>query len=648
MIPRKVARYGTWASPITADLIASQAVRLGGLAWDDEVLYWSEGRPTEEGRTVLVRWSASGQVIDVVRDPYSVRTRVHEYGGGAFWLGDGVIYFSNDADQRLYRCSQDTGPQALTVPLAMRYADGVFDSFRQRVLCVREDHTEQALAANHGEPINTIVAVDIRSGAQQILVRGADFYAAPRLSPDGRRLAWISWCHPNMPWDGTELWVADIDGDGMCHCLRKIAGGEAESISQPVWSPDGTLTFLSDRTGWWNLYRWRDGETWCLKEMAAEFGRPQWVLGLATYAYLTPDRIVCVFTQQARDQLGILEVGTGELRVFDLPYTSIGHVAVGPLGVAFRGAGPAHPSAIVLLDPSLGTFQVLRQAFAPDLEEGALSFGVPISFPTSDGETAHGFFYRPRNKVYQGPPDERPPLLVISHGGPTGATTDALSLTVQYWTSRGFAVLDVNYRGSSGYGRAYRERLRGRWGIVDVDDCVYGARALIERGEVDPGRLIIRGGSAGGYTTLCALTFHRVFHAGASYYGVSDLEALARDTHKFESRYLDGLIGPYPERRDLYLARSPIYHADRISCPVIFFQGLEDRVVPPLQTERMADTLRKKGIPVACLMFEGEQHGFRQARHIRQSLGAELYFYGRIFGFVPAPPVEVVPIDNLP
>ena len=647
MDSRRTAGYGTWTSPITADWVASHVVRLGSLAWDGDELYWSESRPFEEGKTALVKWSVSQPPSDVIRSPYSVRSRVHEYGGGAFWLGYGAIYFSNDVDRRLYRCVRGSDPQALTAPMAMRYADGVVDPARGRVLCVREDHTEQALA-DHGEPVNTIVAIDIESGDQRVLVQGDDFYAAPRLSPDGQRLAWISWCHPNMPWDGTELWVAEVSEDGLCHHPRRVAGGEAESISQPTWSPDGTLTFLSDRTGWWNLYQWRDGETQCLKEMEAEFGRPQWVLGLATYAHLSPERIVCVFTQQARDRLGVLEVRTGELHVFDLPYTSIGHVAVGPVGVAFRGAGPAHPSAIVLLDPASGTFQVLRQAFASELEEGTLSFGIPISFPTSDGETAHGFFYRPRNNAYQGPPDERPPLLVISHGGPTGATTDALDLRIQYWTSRGFAVLDVNYRGSSGYGRAYRECLRGRWGVVDVDDCVYGARALIERGEVDPSRLIIRGGSAGGYTTLCALTFRRVFHAGASYYGVSDPEALARDTHKFESRYLDGLIGPYPERRDLYLARSPIHHVDRLSCPVIFFQGLEDRVVPPSQTERMVNALREKGIPVACLLFEGEQHGFRQEEHIRRSLEAELYFYGRIFGFTPAPPIEAVPIDNLP
>ncbi|HIC94777.1 MAG TPA: S9 family peptidase, partial [Anaerolineae bacterium] len=463
----------------------------------------------------------------------------------------------------------------------------------------------------------------------------------------GTRLAWLTWNHPNMPWDGTELWVAKLRADGSLGRAGRVAGGPRESIFQPEWSPDGILHFVSDRTGWWNLYRWRDGRVEPLTEMEAEFGRPQWVFGMSTYAFESAGRIICAYTRQGTWHLASLDTATRRLEPIETPYTEIAYVRAAPGRAVFLAGSPTEPASIVQLDLATGRIEVLRRSSETAIDPGYLSSPQAIEFPTEGGLTAYAFFYPPRNRDYVAPPDERPPLLVMSHGGPTSAASTTLNLEIQYWTSRGIAVLDVNYGGSTGYGRAYRERLEGRWGIVDVDDCVNGARYLVERGLVDGQRLAIRGGSAGGYTTLCALTFRDVFKAGASYFGVSDLEALTKETHKFESHYLDRLVGPYPERRDLYRDRSPIHFAHRLSCPVIFFQGLEDKVVPPSQAELMVQALRAKGLPVAYVTFEGEQHGLRRAESIKRALDAELYFYARIFGFEPADPVEPVPIENL-
>lgn len=652
MAKPQIAPYGTWTSPITSDLIVSDTISLRSVLLGGERILWLEGRPTEGGRYVIVARDPDGTTYDVNPAPTSARTRVHEYGGGAVVAGEGRVIFSNYADQRLYVVEGDAAPTPLTAEAELRYADGVVDGERNRLICVREDHRE-ATVADHGEAVNTITAVSLTDGGQQVLVSGNDFYAAPRLSPDGDQLAWLTWHHPNMPWDGTELWVADLNAEGTCENTRRVAGGVDESIFQPTWSPDGVLTFVSDRTGWWNLYRLapETGESRCLVEMAAEFGLPQWVFGMSTYAYVSPTRIVCSYTQEGTDHLAWLDVQQGELTEIALPYTTIGGVVANATTVCFRGGAPTRVSALVAMDVTTETLTVLKKATSLDFEAGYLSAPEPITYPSvaPDGTAriAHGLFYPPRNKDYIAPAGEKPPLLVFTHGGPTGATSSALSLSIQYWTSRGFAVLDVNYGGSTGYGRAYRDQLLGTWGIVDVDDCANGARTLVAEGRVDGGRLAIRGGSAGGYTTLSALTFRDVFHAGASHYGVSDLEALARDTHKFESRYLDRLIGPYPERRDLYRARSPIYHVEGLNCPVIFFQGLEDKVVPPAQAETMVEALEEKGIPVAYLAFEGEQHGFRRAENIKRALDAELYFYGRIFGFEPSDDIEPVEIRNL-
>ena len=638
----QVVPYGSWKSPVTAEMAASGSVGLQQLRIDGEDIYWIEARPQEGGRKVVVRRTADGNIADVTSPPFNARTRVHEYGSGDFVVKGAIVYFSNFADQRLYSQHPGAEPLPITPPGPFRYADGVIDPGRRLLICVREDHSVS------GEPVNSLVSIGLDgSGVVRTAASGSDFYSSPRLSPDGSHLAWLSWNHPNMPWDGTELWVSQLNQDGSLSCSVKVAGGQAESIFQPEWSPDGTLYFVSDRTGWWNLYRWREGKIESLCPMDAEFGEPQWVFGLSTYAFDSAHRIVCSYAQDGTWHVGLLNVEHGELETLELPYTAVREIHAVP-GEAFLIAGsPTEAACILRLSLESRKLEVLRRSTDVALDPGYLSVPRKIEFPTGGSQTAHGFFYPPKNSDYIAPPDEKPPLLVMTHGGPTSATGTGLRLGIQYWTSRGIAVLDVDYRGSSGFGRVYRDALKGQWGIVDVEDCINGARYLVERGEVDGNRLAITGGSAGGYTTLCALTFRNVFSAGASHYGISDLEALAKDTHKFESRYLDSLIGPYPEQRDLYWERSPIHFTERLSTPMILFQGLEDKVVPPNQAEKMFEAVRQKGLPVAYLSFEGEQHGFRKSENIKHVLEAELYFYSKVFSFELADPVEPVRIENI-
>lgn len=643
MAEPEVAAYGSWKSPITSDVIVSESVRLGQLTLDGDDIYWIEMRPAEGGRNVIVRWTPGRGATEITPSPYNARTRVHEYGGGDFLVADGVVYFSNFADQRLYRQDPAHEPRPVTPEADMRYADGVLDRLRDRIICVREDHS-----VAEREAFNTLVGINTDGDdCGQVLVSGHDFYSSPRLSPDGSRLAWLAWNHPNMPWDGTELWVGEIGADGTIGRSERIVGGVSESVFQPEWSPDGTLYFVSDRSEWWNLYRWREGSIEPLIQMEAEFGRPQWLLGMMNYSFESAHRMVCAYTQKGTWHLATIDTAMRKLEPIELPYTDISFVRTAPGRAVLNAGSPTELPSIVQLDLITRRLEVLRRSGAVSVDAGYLSSPQAIEFPTRHGQKAHALFYPPKNSQCIAPSGERPPLLVISHGGPTSATSSSLDLRIQYWTSRGIAVLDVNYGGSSGYGRSYRQRLQGNWGVVDVDDCVNGARHLIEQGMVNGDRLAIRGGSAGGYTTLCALTFRDMFKAGASYYGVSDLEALARETHKFESHYLDGLVGPYPELRDVYRERSPINFTHRLSCPLIVFQGLEDRIVPPNQAELMVDALREKGLPVAYVAFEGEQHGFRRANSMKRALDAELYFYSRVFGFELPEAVEPVPIENL-
>ena len=613
--------YGSWPSPLTASRVTAGALRLDHVQLDGEDVYWVEGRASEGGRYVIVRRTADGAIIDVTPTVFNVRTRVHEYGGAAYTVDRGTIYFANFADQRIYRQRAGAVPEPITAEGGF-YADFRVDRTRDRLISVREDHSKA------GEAINTIVAI---GGGETVLVSGADFYSDPIVSPDGASLAWLQWHHPNMPWDGTELCVARFETDGTLGPARTIAGGATESIFQPEWSPDGTLYFVSDRSGWWNLHRLLNGEVEVVHAMAAEFGKPQWTFSMVTYAFMSAERIAATYTQGGRWQLALIDTRSRTCTPVPLPVQPLESIHATADAIYFIGGSATEANAITRLALADRSTEVLRSASAERIEPAWISVPEAITF-TAAGRDVHAFYYPPVNPAVTAPAGERPPLLVLTHGGPTGASSDVLDSKVQFWTSRGFAVLDINYSGSTGYGRAYRERLNGQWGIADVTDAVGGAEAMVAAGKADPARLAIRGGSAGGYTTLAALTFHQVFKAGASYYGISDLEVLQQDTHKFESRYNESLIGPYPAAREVYVARSPIHFTDRLSCPIILFQGLDDKVVPPNQSEMMADAVRKKGLKVKYVTFEGEQHGFRKAENIIRALEEELAFYRDVFG----------------
>jgi dipeptidyl aminopeptidase/acylaminoacyl peptidase len=639
---KTIAPYGSWKSPITADLINAGTISFKQHCIDGQDIYWSESHPLEGGRYIIMRRTPDGKISECTPPDFYVRTRVHEYGGGAFTVHKGVIYFCNFKDQHLYRQPLNAAPQVLTPGDGYRYADLVLDEKRNRIICIREDHTSE------GEAVNTIVSIDLGGNDNgQILVSGNNFYSNARLSPDANKLAWLTWNHPNMPWDGCELWVASVMEDGTLQNADLVAGSATESIFQPEWSPDGILHFVAETTGWWNLYRWQDGKAEALYPMEAEFAFPQWVFGISTYGFLSAHKIICIYTQNGMWYLGALDSVEKKLAPIETPFTDISLVHCGKDFATFFGGSPAQPDSIVWLDALTGTIRKIKQSFEASVDSEYFSIPQTISFPTTGAKKAHAFYYAPHNKDYEASRGERPPLLVISHGGPTAPAFTALNFDIQYWTSRGFAVVDVNYGGSTGFGREYRQRLNGKWGIVDRDDCCNAALYLVEQGLADPNRLAIRGGSAGGYTTLTCLAFKDVFKAGASHFGISDLEAMAKDTHKFESRYLDSMIGPYPERKDLYYDRSPINFIQNFSCPLILFQGDEDKIVPPNQSRLMFEAVRAKEIPAAYIVFEGEQHGFRKAESIKRALEGELYFYSKIFKFNLTDEIEPVQIENL-
>jgi len=644
--------YGSWPTPITSALVVTGAVRLGELQVDGDDVVWSEGRPAEGGRTQLVRWTPDGSTADLLPDGANARTAVHEYGGAAWWVRDGVLWFSEWADQRLYRLEPGGVPLALTaepaVPRGDRFADGEVSPDGEWIVCVREQHPPDARCA--ADVRNEIVRLAAHAPSEpEVLVSGPDFVVAPRLRGDGRALCWVQWDHPNMPWDDTTLLVRDLDTGG----ATVVAGGPGESVTQPRWQPDGSLWFVSDRTGWWNLYRWDGATVQPVVETAAEIGVPDWTMGTSRYAVLAGGRVVFARWSGGYDGLAVRDPD-GTVADLDLPFSVISTVrAAGPDEVLVVAATPNEEPGVHRVAASTGRTEAVRPPRDLGIDPGYLSVPETIDFPSTGPEgsprTAHALFYPPANLTHRAP-GELPPLLVVIHGGPTGAATPALQVGVQYWTSRGFAVVDVNYGGSTGYGRAYREQLRGTWGVIDVADCLAAARWLAARRRVDPDRLCIRGGSAGGYTTLAALARDDTpFAVGADHYGVADLEALAAETHKFESRYLDQLIGPYPAARQVYLDRSPIHHVERFSRPLIVLQGAEDAVVPPAQSEIIVDALRGKGVPVAYLVFEGEQHGFRRAENIRRALDAELSFYAQVLGFAlpAAEGIDPVVVHNL-
>jgi len=642
----KVAPYGSWKSPLTADRLVEDVVTLGYPVVVDDVIYWTEGRPAEGGRVAVVRRGGNGATEDMFGPGYWARTLVHEYGGLCYAVLGDTVYFSNFADQRLYRVQPGDDPEPITAeptrPASVRYAAPVVSNDGHHLYCVRERHGTPGVAT---EVVNDIVVLAADGEAEpRIVAEGHDFFSFPTLSPDGRRIAWISWDHPRMPWDGTELWDAALGPDGLPVNPRLVAGNETESVTQPKYSPDGRLHFISDRSGWWNLYV--DDETGGrpIAPAEAEFAGPDWVFGQSTYGFLPGGAIVAIKSSAGLCRLLLLEAGT--TKEIETPYTELGSLASREGGVLVIAGSPRLSTSIVSVDLPSGQATVLRSGRSASVDDAYVSEPEPVEFPTEDGLTAHALFYPPKNPDFTAPEGELPPLIVSSHGGPTSRTPSSLDYGVQFWTSRGIGVVQVNYGGSTGYGREYRERLRDRWGIVDLDDCVNAAKYLAASGRADAKRLLIHGGSAGGYTTLCAVTFRNVFAAGASYFGVADAGALAADTHKFESRYTDGLIGPWPEAEDVYRARSPVFHTEQLSTPLILFQGLEDKVVLPEQAEAMAQALRSKGVPFAYLAYAGEQHGFRKAENIKATLEAELYFYGRVLGFAPADELPAVAIEN--
>jgi dipeptidyl aminopeptidase/acylaminoacyl peptidase len=635
------APYGTWKSPLSAQRVAAGARPLSAPRIAGASLVWLEGLPAEGGRLAAMRLQANGQREVLTPAPFNVRTRVHEYGGGALAVQGNTLYFSNFADNLVYAQEGSGAPRPLTDNKLQRHADFELDASRRRLIAVREDHS----AGGH-EPSTSLVALPLdASKPSTTLAAGADFYAAPRLSPDGKQLAWITWSHPRMPWNGTELWLADVDAQSALANSRRVAGGDTESLCQPAWSPAGELFVVSDRSGWWNLYRVRGDDLAPVYPMQAEFGQPMWVFAQSLYSFTGPHEMVAACFEGAVSRLFRIDLRSGTVSPLATPLTDIKEVRGGPGFVLVHAAAADRPEQIVRIDVATGSHDVVAQAITELPEARYLSTPQSITYPSGEGRVAHGFFYPPANGDCRGPEGELPPLIVTSHGGPTSMSTNSLKLSVQFWTSRGFAVLDVNYGGSTGYGRAYMELLKGRWGIVDVEDCVAGARYVAQRGLADGERMAIRGGSASGFTTLCALTFHRAFKAGASHFGVSDLAGLDADTHKFESRYTSDLVAPPPQREQLYRERSPILHTDKLSCPMIFFQGLDDKVVPPAQSESMVQALRSRGIPVAYLAFEGEGHGFRRQENIQRSLEAELLFYAQVFGFRPADEIDPIALE---
>ena len=629
----KRAPCGSWLSALASERVVAQSLRLSEPRLDGDCSYWIEGRPAEGGRCVLVRRDARGACTDLLPPGYSARTRVNEYGGGTYAVRGERLCFSNDPDGCLYAL-ETGGPRRLTAPAARRYADLAFDPTRPCILCVCEDHGVA------GEPVTTLVAIDLRDGGMHTLARGADFYATPAPSHDGRLVAWIEWRHPNMPWDSTALVLARVGDDGHLHDVRRIAG-EGESIQQPAWHADGTLWFVSDRDGWWNLWRWSGAQPEQVTRARAELAGAPWVSGSVSYA-LSGGEALCALSHDGSKRLASARLDSGEIEPLPHPFTDIESLRAERGRAIFIGATERQPRAIVELDLHSGRARELRASSGVALDDGDIATPEAVTYGTGDGETAHAFWYAPRNKDFAAPAGERPPVIVKCHGGPTSCAVPALDLRIQYWTTRGFALLDVNYRGSTGYGRAYRERLYGGWGVLDVEDCVRAARHVARTGGADGERALITGSSSGGYTVLCSLVRHDTFRAGASHYGIGDLALLVSDTHKFESRYTQRLVGDDPA---VWRERSPLHHADRIRAPVIFLQGLEDKVVPPEQSRQMAGALRARGVPVAYLEFAGEGHGFRRAETLRRALEAELWFHTRVLGVAPAEPLEPVVIE---
>jgi len=636
---KNILPYGSWKSPISSDLITSESVSLDQVHMYDGTVYWLERRPMESGRSVIVSFS-NNTTKDILPPPFNARSRVHEYGGGVYCVCEQGIFFVNDADQQIYRGGDSRIPQRITDMENARFADLCFDSQNNRILCVCEDHNN-----SDTEPSNRLVSIDVTTGAVNTLHHGYDFYSSPRITNNGGKLAWLCWNHPDMPWDGTELWLADISEQGLLNNALHIAGCESTSIFQPQWSPENILYYVTDESGWWNLARHDETGNVAVTTLKSEFGLPQWVFGQTTYAF-NGNTAFCTRITDGIGRLSLIDLDTLTITNIETPHNSFVSICADENTVCFIAASESTFTQVIRLDTDTLEFKAIASSCSNCIDDGYISTGQSFCFETRHADKAYAIYYPPVNKEHEAPEGELPPLIVLCHGGPTGMADASLDLRKQYWTSRGFAIVDVNYSGSTGYGRIYRDRLKGEWGVRDVEDVCDAANYFADKGIVDKRRLVIKGSSAGGYTVLAALTFHNTFSCGASYYGISNLESLIADTHKFESRYTDHLIGSYPEQKQLYYDRSPINFVDRLSCPVIFFQGMEDRVVPPSQAEKMVEALKNKGIAVSYVSFENEQHGFRHASTIKAALDSELYFYSVILGFNPADKLKKIHIDN--
>lgn len=656
----QVSAYGSWKSPLTAEKLAEKGIRFGHMCVDDKDRYWLESRANEQGRGVLVKCDAKGIVSDTLPDEVSVRTKVHEYGSGDYLVDDGIVYFSNAKDQCVYRFDgQLSQITQLDSQFEQRFADYTISADKNFLICVRETHQAKGV-------INQLVTIALTNNGQdspkfgeiKVIQTGFDFYSFPRLSKQGHRLCWTCWNQPDMPWDAAELWVADFHQNGTVDAAHPIAGGtsddgtgdskDKQAIYQPLWSDDGVLHYISDASGWSNIYSCRDGLLNALTPIDREFGIPQWVLASSTYT-LTPDnQIYAVYIQDGQQQLCHIDENTGQIEPIALPFKYFGdHLLLAGDNLYFRAASPATEEAIYSFNIKTEEIKQLSESKEFPLALGELSIAENIEFKSVNQRACHAFYYKPQNIEYSAPDNTRPPLIVMSHGGPTAMTNNSLSTAIQFWTHRGFAVVDVNYGGSTGFGKKYRESLLRNWGIVDVEDCIEAAKYLVARGLADEKLLLIRGGSAGGYTTLCALTFHDVFAAGMSRYGVADLECLASDSHKFEARYLDSVVGSYPQEKELYKNRSPIHATNQLSCPILLLQGEDDKVVPPNQAEMMVKALKEKKLPYAYQLYQGEGHGFRKAKTIVNALNSELSFYRQVLKIESDEIIEHLLIQNL-
>ncbi|NGX28069.1 MAG: Dipeptidyl aminopeptidase BIII [Candidatus Anoxychlamydiales bacterium] len=636
--------FGSWKSPITSDMIVKEGVKFLNIFVDDKDIYISELRGFEKGRSTILKYN--GKTFDEVLDKkFNARTKVHEYGGLSFFIKDEKIYFSNFEDQQIYKKDLNGNYYPITPVSNDRYANYIVDDKRNVIYAVQEEHLET-------EVNNSIVKIDENQKIEKIAF-GYDFYSSIDVNASKTKMVFLAWNHPDMPWDAAKLFIADIQKDGTLKNITCIAGSENESIFQPRWAEDGYLYFVSDKSNFWNLYRYRDGVIESIYPMDAEFGEPLWLFGMSTYDFYIDDGklfIVATYNKNGRDNLCLIDPENKtkeDIKTKNIEFSKYSNICVIDSKVLFVGASPTKVDAIVSLDLKNKDLQILKKSKIIDIDHSYISEPQNIEFPTEDDQSAYMIYYPPKNKDYLSKKNNKPPLIVKSHGGPTAQSLSVLNLEIQYWTSRGFAFADVNYAGSTGYGREYRQRLYGNWGIKDVDDCANAAKYLAKKGLVDENKLIIKGGSAGGYTTLAALTFRDTFQAGASYYGICDLELFHGDTHKFEAKYDEKLLGPYPEKKQVYFDRSPINFIEHLSCPIILFQGQEDKIVLPNQAKKMFDSLNEKKLPTAYLLFEKEGHGFRSADVIKKTLEAELYFYSKIFGFEIEDDIEPIDIKNL-